>query len=147
MNGPFTILASGVALAVGFSLSWTAQDAIAPSPLVPGIRINEIILRADGSAIYDRAVSIDGAFYVWSGQVFNPDGTPHCRGGSAWRYKVSPVSRTERTVDWMVGDDCAGLTADMEFLFTYTSVNGDLADVRYPQTGLGQVAEAIPEEG
>ena len=134
----------GVGLVSGFGIM--AVDFIAPSGPFPGIRVNEIIMRDDGSAVYDWEALTDGAFYAWSGQVFNENGTLYCKGGSTFRYKKSPNTRSDKTVDWMVGDDCSGLTANMEFLFTYTSVNGDLADVRYPETGLGQVAEADTQE-
>ncbi len=128
-----------VAGLLGFSVAWTGLDFTVPDEQPAGLAINEIILRTDGTAVYDREVLIDGAFYAWSAQIFNADGSQHCQGGATWRYPASLPKRTDRTVDWLVGADCSPLTADMQFLFTYTAINGDMAPVSFPPVGLGVV--------
>lgn len=104
-----------------------------------GIEVREISLKADGNAVYDWQSRVDGAHYAWSGQVFNEKGEEHCSGGGTYRYPATGAGRKERTVDWIVGDDCSGLQAGMTFKFNYQSVDGSLESFSYPKTGLGVV--------
>ena len=104
-----------------------------------GIEVLDISLRSNGTAIYDWRSKVDGAHYAWSGQVFNEQGEEHCSGGGTYRYPESGQGRKEKTVDWIVGGDCAGLKPGMTFKFNYQSVDGSLESFSYPERGLGIV--------
>lgn len=107
--------------------------------LRPGIEVNEIALKSDGTALYDWSSRVDGAHYAWSGQVFNDKGEEHCSGGGTYRYPASGQGKKVRSVDWIVGGDCAGLQPGMTFKFNYQSVDGSLESFSYPERGLGVV--------
>ena len=121
-------------------------QAIAPeapsASLPPAININEITIRADGTTVYDREILAPGVWQAWSGTIFDVDGIVHCRGGDLAQYHGPLPDNTAYDADWLVGDDCSGLTPGMQFAFTWTPIGPDYAPVRYPETGYGLVTAA-----
>ncbi|MGB1215905.1 MAG: hypothetical protein ACPG4X_21235 [Pikeienuella sp.] len=142
MNGTMTAAAAGVSALFGFSLVYTTEDIVRPSyALPPAIQVNEIIIRADGSTIYDRDVLEAPVWMAWSGQVLDDNNEIVCSGGGVFEYKLSSIRHTDKTVDWLIEGDCSGIEAGMRFSFTWTPIGPDYAPVRYPAEGYGIITE------
>lgn len=143
-RGAVAILLVGVGLAGRGAVDFTSALALPEPPagidVAPQcVAVNEIILRADGSGVYDRSVPVDGAHCAWSGQVFDHSGRQLCHGGNTHIYSASAPQRRDRSVEWLLESPCPGIEPGMTFLFQYTSVTGELSNSRYPAKGLGVV--------
>lgn len=148
MNG-LTTVGLSIAGLIGFSISWTAQDiAFRPSDaLPPAIAINDIIIRADGSTVYDRVILTEPGvrpWMAWAGQIIDESDVVHCQGGDLAQY-IGPLPNPEAfDANWLVGGDCVdGLEAGMRFSFTWTPIGPDYGPVRYPAEGYGIVQPAL----
>lgn len=147
MNFSPTSMLFLIAPVLGFSMTWTVADIVAVpfAEPAPAMTVNEIVIREDGSMVYDRTVHVTGVWQAWSGQIFDDRGVRkvHCRGGELSQY-FGPVDDPEsKDVDWLVGGNCIeGLEAGMTFVFTWTPIGDDYAPIRYPEEGYGVVQPA-----
>ena len=142
-----TTFVYGVASLLGFCVAYIGVDLTQHPPsskLPPAIKINEMVIRDDGTTVYDREILTEKVWQAWAGQIFLADGkTLHCSGGDLAKYEGPLYDPAGHDVNWLVGDDCmTGLEAGMLYSFTWTPIGPDYAPVRYPETGFGVVIEA-----
>ena len=97
-------------------------------PLPPiAIIAESIILRTDGTGVYDRTIIAESIELAWSGFVYDDEGNSHCEGGGIWTYnksqkqvrEVPPDGSPEDFVDWIVGSECEGLQEGWRFIFRW----------------------------